>query len=292
MSTLGTSPRPLLLIFSHPDDETFSAAGIMTEARSRGIPVTLICMTRGEAGDSSIPGLDTPEVLGAVRERELRDAMAALGVRDVRFMEYRDSGMPGSPANADPRALVNADPETVSDQLVVAIRSLQPGVVLTFGADGIYGHDDHLVSHRTVTSAVARAADRDYRPELGPATPKPALYYAAAPREELLAMFSRRDKPGNGMPEDRHATMGTPAADITHWIDVSQHRAAKRAAIVAHVTQTGDGGPISGMDSSDLDRRLSRETFVGANPSQDAAHDIIGVLAREMPWTGSRTDAR
>jgi hypothetical protein len=45
------------------------------------------------------------------------------------------------------------------------------------------------------------------------------------------------------------------------------------------------------MDPGDLDRRLSRETFVGANPSQDAAHDIIGVLAREMPWMGSRTDA-
>ncbi|MGI9253222.1 MAG: PIG-L deacetylase family protein, partial [Thermomicrobiales bacterium] len=158
------APRPILLVFSHPDDETFSSAGVMAEAVSRGTPVTLICMTRGEAGESSIPGLDAPEVLGAVRERELRDAMSELGVTDVRFMEYRDSGMPGSPATADPRALVNADPDVVVDQLVVTIRALRPAAVMTFGPDGIYGHDDHLVSHRTAAAAVERSGQAGYRP--------------------------------------------------------------------------------------------------------------------------------
>ena len=38
------------------------------------------------------------------REQELRAAGAALGVTDVRFLGYRDSGMGGTPENKDPRA--------------------------------------------------------------------------------------------------------------------------------------------------------------------------------------------
>ena len=66
---------PLLIIFAHPDDETFGAAGLMAAAVERDVPVTVINATRGEAGESAIPGLDEPERLGVVRERELREAM-------------------------------------------------------------------------------------------------------------------------------------------------------------------------------------------------------------------------
>ena len=100
--------RPLLAIFAHPDDETFTCAGIMAAAAEHGIPVTLVSATRGEAGESAIPGLDDPDRLGVVRERELRDAMAAIGVGDARFLDYRDSGLQDSPASDDPRAFVRA----------------------------------------------------------------------------------------------------------------------------------------------------------------------------------------
>ncbi len=58
---------PLLPIFAHPDDESFGCAGVMAAATARGVPVTVISATRGEAGKSGIPQLDTPEILGAVR---------------------------------------------------------------------------------------------------------------------------------------------------------------------------------------------------------------------------------
>jgi N-acetyl-1-D-myo-inositol-2-amino-2-deoxy-alpha-D-glucopyranoside deacetylase len=276
-----------LLVYAHPDDETFGNAGTMAEAVARGVPVTLICATRGEAGDSSIPGLDQPEVLGAVRERELREAMAALGVTDVRLMEYRDSGMPGSPENADPRALINADPEVLADQFVVAIRSIQPATVATFGPDGIYGHGDHLIIHRAMVAAVERAAQPGYRPELGSPWVVPAFYFTATPRDELLALFEQRNNPGNGMPAEMHALMGTPREEITHWLDISRHGPAKHAAYLAHRTQTGDGGPIAGLDQAELDRRLSRETYVQVS-GQGGEQDLIERLAAELPWTGRR----
>ena len=57
---------PMLTIFAHPDDETFGAAGVMAAAVERGVPVTVISATRGEAGESAVPGLDDPERLGVV----------------------------------------------------------------------------------------------------------------------------------------------------------------------------------------------------------------------------------
>ncbi|MGI9254533.1 MAG: hypothetical protein ACR2J8_12360, partial [Thermomicrobiales bacterium] len=160
-----------------------------------------------------------------------------------------------------------------------------------FGPDGIYGHDDHLMSHRTAAAAVERSGQAGYRPELGEAWEVPALYFTAAPRRELLAMFARRDKPGNGMPEERHALMGTPEEEITHWIDVARHSRAKHAAIVAHRTQTGEGGPIAGLVGADLERRLSRETFVlAARGARQAELYPIDLIAADLPWQGPRNE--
>ena len=114
--------QPLLAVFAHPDDETFGAAGVMAAAVERGVPVTVISATRGEAGESSIAGLDDPERLGVVRERELREAMRQIGVSDVRLLGYRDSGMAGSPSAEDPQAFIRAPVETVAARLASHIR--------------------------------------------------------------------------------------------------------------------------------------------------------------------------
>ena len=117
---------PLLLIFAHPDDEAFGCAGVMAAASARGVPVTLITATRGEAGKTGVPQLDTPEILGAVREQELRAAAAAVGVRDVRFLDYRDSGMAGTPENDDPPAFVRAPEPPAVAKLVPHLRPPPP----------------------------------------------------------------------------------------------------------------------------------------------------------------------
>ena len=52
-----------------------------------------MCATRGEVGEISDPSLATPENLWYVRELELRASMAQIGLGDVRFLPYRDSGM-------------------------------------------------------------------------------------------------------------------------------------------------------------------------------------------------------
>jgi N-acetyl-1-D-myo-inositol-2-amino-2-deoxy-alpha-D-glucopyranoside deacetylase len=254
---------PLLAIFPHPDDETFTSAGLMAAAVDRGVSVTVISITRGEEGESSIPGLDTPEHLGMVRETELRDAMAAIGVRDVRFLGFRDSGMEGSSAAAHPLAFVQAQIDTAVALLVPQIRAIRPAMILTFGPEGIYGHPDHLHAHRVVTEAVKRAAFND--PILGLVSSPwqtPALYFATFPREEMIAWFENEALGLPALSDEARANLGVPRAEISHELDVTPWAARKRQAIFAHRTQTAPGGPLSEEPTEVLDRQLEREFYI------------------------------
>lgn len=279
--------QPLLVVFAHPDDETFSAAGVMAAAVERGVPVTVINATRGEAGESSIAGLDDPERLGVVRERELHEAMRQIGVSDVRLLGYRDSGMAGSPSAEDPRAFIRAPVETVAASLVSDIRSVRPQVILTFGPEGLYGHPDHLHMHHVVLRAIEIAADPSYK---GRSTSEPwqtpTLYFAAFPREDMLAVFDRPDSPLRSLPPDAREHVGTPRSQITHTINIKPWAESKRAAIAAHRTQTADGGPLSGIPPEVREWQLAHEYFVRvplpwSSPDNSAASDIIAALAAE-----------
>ncbi|MCC2628202.1 MAG: mshB [Thermomicrobiales bacterium] len=278
----------MLTIFAHPDDETFSAAGVMAAGVERGLPVTVISATRGEAGESAIAGLDDPEQLGVVRERELREAMRQLGVSDVRLLGHRDSGMAGSPSAEHPLAFVRVPVETAASDLVAHIRSVRPHVMLTFGPEGLYGHPDHLHVHHVALRAIQLAADPSHENRATPAPwQTPVLYFAAFPREEMLALFDRPNSPLNSLPEDSRANLGTPRSQITHTINIESWRESKRAAIALHHTQTAEGGPLAGIPPEVLEWQLSSEFFVRAplpwsSPEDDLSSDIIAVLATEQ----------
>ena len=122
--TLTTEPRILLAVFAHPDDEAFGTGGTLARYAGEGVRVALVCATRGEVGGIADPSLATRETLGQVRETELRCAAQALGISDVIFLGYRDSGMAGTPENEDPRAFVNIAAEEVVAQLMGIIRRL------------------------------------------------------------------------------------------------------------------------------------------------------------------------
>jgi N-acetyl-1-D-myo-inositol-2-amino-2-deoxy-alpha-D-glucopyranoside deacetylase len=254
----------LLLVFAHPDDEAFGGAGTMAASTAHGHPVTLICATRGELGESGTLNIDDPDLLGAIREQELRRACGAVGVGDVRFLGYRDSGMAGTPANDDPRALMQVPVERIATELAVQIRALAPRIVITFGPDGIYGHPDHLLVHAAADRAVALAADPAWEPAAGEPWRIDALYYSTPPREEFVAMLDAPDSP---LPEADHRDrerFGTPRAEITDWFDVSSWYDEKQAAMRAHRSQTGEGSPLAMLTDPRMQAFYKRETFVQA----------------------------
>src|SRR5438045_352776 len=91
-----TKKRSLMVVHAHPDDEVFSTGGILAKYATEGHRVVVVYGTRGEAGEMYDEELDAQEAmsrLGEIRERECREACALLGVNDVYFLGYRDSGM-------------------------------------------------------------------------------------------------------------------------------------------------------------------------------------------------------
>src|SRR5919108_5973186 len=103
------SKKRLLGIFAHPDDEG-TMSGALLKYSILDIETGLIYATRGEVGEIADPALATPENLGEVREGEMRAAAEVLGVHNLWFLGYRDSGMAGTPGKqeAPPFALTSA----------------------------------------------------------------------------------------------------------------------------------------------------------------------------------------
>lgn len=254
-------PQPVLLVFAHPDDEAFGCAGSLAALDEANFSVVLVTATRGEAGEISSERLATPVTIGAVRELELRAAMALVGVDEVRFLGYRDSGMEGTPKNQDARSLHCAPFDEVVAQITAQIRDIRPDTVITFGADGIYGHPDHIAVHHATVAAVQAAADESQPAGLGAPWKVSALYFSAVPRERIQAMAQRSDGPFRHMSEEQLANLGTPASEITTRIDVSPFRSLKERVIRAHQTQVGEGGPMADMPREQVEAFLSLESF-------------------------------
>jgi N-acetyl-1-D-myo-inositol-2-amino-2-deoxy-alpha-D-glucopyranoside deacetylase len=284
---------PVVAFFAHPDDETFCAAGVLAAAAERGVPVTVISATRGEAGESSIPGLDDPEALGAVREQELREAMSSLGVHDVRFLDFVDSGL-GNNDEMSPKAFARAALEECVFDLVPMIRELRPEVVLTFGPDGMYGHPDHIHSYRVGVASVIAAGDPTYAAGLdAPAWKTRTLYFATVPREMMLEVLARPNSPLEFVSPEARTNLGTPSSEITDVVDITPWAPAKRAAIAAHRTQTGEGGPLAGIPPEVRASQLAREYFVRFPLPWSApveSPDIIASLSLGTPSESSAQD--
>lgn len=172
----------LLSVLAHPDDETFGMGGTLALYARRGISVHLICATRGEVGDVEPHYLEGYQSIGELREHELRCAAEILGLAGVHFLDYRDSGMPGSPDNKHPQALAAAPLDEVVAKVTGYIRQLCPQVVLTFDPIGGYRHPDHIAIHNATVKAFYAAGDAAQFPEQGAPFQPDKLYYHTFPR--------------------------------------------------------------------------------------------------------------
>jgi LmbE family N-acetylglucosaminyl deacetylase len=270
----------LLAIFAHPDDETFGVGGSMAHYARRGHAVTMVCATRGEVGEIT-PGTGaTPETLGQFREQELRDAMALLGVQDVRFLDFRDSGMFGTPENEHAGNLVNAKPESVVAPLVRVIRERQPDAVVTWDASGGYGHPDHIAIHEHATAAFDAAGDPSRYPDAGPPFSPPRLLYVAIPMEEFGRLMEQMREAGIETPdvagEPRLAEL--PRVPVNVVIDVADHFEEKQQALLAHRTQLRDMEPFMKLPLEVRREFFGREYFHLARPALPDGASIDDLL--------------
>jgi LmbE family N-acetylglucosaminyl deacetylase len=189
----------VLCVLAHPDDVDFGSAGTIATWIDAGIEVSYLLVTRGDAGGFD----DTPrEQMPILREAEQRAAAAAVGVKQVEFLEgYRDG-------------ILTPSIELRRD-ITAAIRRFRPDRVLTSSPlrrwDRIAGpsHPDHLAAGEATTCAV-------YPDSRNPFTFTDIGLEAWTVREIWYA--------------------GGPGPD--HFVDITDTFARKLAALRAHVSQT------------------------------------------------------
>lgn len=146
--------RHILLLFPHPDDETFSAAGtIMMHKREHGTKVTVASLTSGEMGRNlGNPRVANRETLPLIRKKELENACDIMGVDELLHLGYRD------------KTLEFEDVQTVATHLQEVIQDVDPSLVITF-YPGLSIHPDHDATGAAVIEAM-RKIPESRRPKL------------------------------------------------------------------------------------------------------------------------------
>ena len=263
----------VLAAYGHPDDEG-QVTGALARFVRAGAEVTLVCGTRGEAGEISDPTLGTPETLGYVRELELRAAMAQIGLADVRLLPYRDSGMDGWEINNDPRCLHMAEPEKVTAELIAIMRDARPHVVFTWDPTGGYGHPDHIAMHKHTVAAFDACGDPEAYPEMGAAWTPARLYWGSFGMRRFAAMWMEMEQRGlvpEGFDPERkerfEKAMSEPEPIISLIHPCADLAPAKRAAAAMHRSQFGESSMFMRLPEDLRDRFFGEERFYQARPA-------------------------
>lgn len=131
----------MVVVLAHPDDETFICGGAIARFAANGDRVTLVCATKGEMGRRlGVPPTATRESLPSLREQELREACAALGITRLVFLGLRDKTLEIQP------------PGYLAQRVLHYLREEQADVVVTFH-EQLGGHPDHCAIGAAATNA-------------------------------------------------------------------------------------------------------------------------------------------
>ncbi|MEU0570378.1 PIG-L deacetylase family protein [Nonomuraea sp. NPDC005983] len=191
----------VLLVAAHPDDADFSAAGTVALFVDRGVQVTYLLVTDGDAGGNERT-LDNSG-MAELRRAEQTAAAKAVGVTDVRFLGYSDG-------------LVVPSLDLRRD-IARVIRQVRPDLVITHHPDRNYqfiapSHPDHRAVGGSTLDAVYPDARNPYAfPELA--------------KDEGLEAWTVREVwlSGGSTPD--------------HWVDITDAIDRKLTALQSHVSQ-------------------------------------------------------
>ncbi|HZA03465.1 MAG TPA: PIG-L family deacetylase [Propionibacteriaceae bacterium] len=137
LAELGT----IVSVWAHPDDEAYLCGGLMATAADAGLRVVCVTATRGELGVTD-PVRWPPERMAEIREAELAACLEILGVKEHRWLGFRDGGCAAIPLDEGAEAVA------------AVLREVRPDTVVTFAADGQTGHPDHIAVHHWCVAAV------------------------------------------------------------------------------------------------------------------------------------------
>jgi LmbE family N-acetylglucosaminyl deacetylase len=240
-------PRRLVGVWAHPDDEAYLSAGLMARIVQTGGAVTIVTLTDGEGG---FPADDQRPVRVRVQQRrlEMRAAMAEIGVTDIRFLGVADGGVAAASA------------QDIVASIASVMNEVRPDLVVTFGPDGITGHEDHIANWRLATSAWLSCGHG-------------ALWYAAKTQSWLDEWRDLHDRFGVWMTDEQK---GISNSDVQSVVDLDPRELArKRRVLAAHASQTAGLAAAFGEDR--YRKWIRQEVFRPANAADLGAADDLAV---------------
>lgn len=135
----ATGIERVLCIVAHPDDMEYGGSAVAAEWAARGVEVTYLLLTAGEAGIRSVP----PEEVGPLRAKEQQTACDIVGVSHLKILDLPDG-------------LLEPSVET-RRRIAHEIRSTRPQAVITMTWDLDAGWGLNHVDHRATGLAVVDA---------------------------------------------------------------------------------------------------------------------------------------
>ena len=225
-------PKVVLGIAAHPDDLDVGAGGTIARFAAQGAQVHYLILTDGGKG-SDDPSITSPQLV-EIRHREQQTALEIVGGKTITFLDYPDGELEVT--------------MELKKQIVKAIRSINPDVVITMdptvvyvAQKGIINHPDHRAAGQATLDAVfPLARDRLTFPDLYAEGYEPHKTATV-----LLVNFNE----------------GNFAVDITDTFET------KLAALKAHVSQFGD------LENHSWVREMAKEQ--GINAGYELAESFV-----------------
>ncbi len=221
-----------MAVHAHPDDEATSTGGLLARCADEGVSTVLVTCTNGELGDApdgTKPGDEGHDeaAVAALRLDELRESCAILDITHLELLGYHDSGMEGWPQNDAPGCFWQTPLDEPAARLAALMETYRPEVVVTYDANGFYGHPDHIQAHRITMEAARRTSIPD------------KLYFPTFPRSSVGAFSKMLEAAGIEPPDGVNPdTFGTPDEEITTFLDCSSSVERKFDALAAHASQS------------------------------------------------------
>lgn len=206
---MNVEGRNVLIVFAHPDDESYGPGATLASLAMRGARLTLLVFTRGEqstlgVGEGGIAS--GPEHLAEIRQVELRHAAAELGIAEVRQHRYPDGG------------LAAAQRDELERLVLDALDELDPALIVTFNRGGISGHGDHITACEVAVAATAEWAERR-------GVPPPPVYGWAMPSRIAAILKERLNRDYPTTPDEQIVAIKVgDEALAAQWRAVMHHQ--------------------------------------------------------------------
>jgi len=281
-----------MAVHAHGDDETITMGGTLATLADRGVRTSVLCCTDGKLAtivDPNMPEETTRPRLAEIREGELREACRILGVSEVNFLGYGDSGMAGEPTNDLPGAFWTASLNEAAGKIVAHIRRFRPHVVVTYDANGGYGHPDHVQTHRATLLAVEAAYMPTLYPDAGAPWRVQKLYYTVFSVSYFQRMIDVSKQMGVDTPFGVDTAEAlpflTPDEHVTTTVDCAAGLNRKRDALRAHRSQIPPDWPLLNVPD-EIARQFADELYtlvISRKPPSLPETDVLAGVEAEEP---------